>query len=199
MTPVFLAIEGPNAVGKTTIAERLADQLAELSNVGVHLTAEPSRTPLGQLLRRQEAFLNGRSLALALAADRAAHIETEIIPRLDDGLHVVTARYVPSSLVLQRVDGMDLEEIWTYNRYALPATVIYLEDHPNVLRERLARRASLSRLEKTGTPERELVLYREAKAFLADHDWTQHTVSCAGRSAAEVVRDIIAAVAAHAT
>jgi dTMP kinase len=130
MTSQFIAIEGPNAVGKTTIADLLADQLAAIGDIGVHLTSEPSRTPLGQLLRRQEGLLHGRALALALAADRAAHVETEIIPQFDDGRHVITARYVPSSLVLQRIDGLDLDEIWSYNRYVLPATVIYLEDDP---------------------------------------------------------------------
>jgi dTMP kinase len=98
VSSLFIAVEGPNGVGKTTVARLLADRLAEHGSAGVHLTGEPTRTPLGQLLRRQESFLHGKALALALAADRAAHIETEIIPRLDDGLHVVTDRYVASSL-----------------------------------------------------------------------------------------------------
>jgi dTMP kinase len=197
MTPQFIAVEGPNAVGKTTIAELLADQLAAISTIGVHLTSEPTRTPLGQLLRRQEAVLNSRALALALAADRAAHVETEIIPQLDDGRHVVTARYVPSSLVLQRIDGLDLDEIWTYNRYVLPATVIYLEDDPHTLRERLRQRTVLSRLELTGSPERELGLYREAKDFLTEQEWTQYTVDCAGKSPEHIVHEIIGALATH--
>ncbi|MEU7906378.1 dTMP kinase [Actinoplanes sp. NPDC049118] len=191
MTALFIAIEGPNAVGKTTIAELLADQLAAIGDFGVHLTSEPTRTPLGQLLRRQESLLHGRALALALAADRAAHVDTEIIPQLDDGRHVVTARYVPSSLVLQRIDGLDLDEIWSYNRYALPATVVYLEDDPATIRDRLARRPVLSRLEASGSPERELSLYREARDFLADQQWRQHTIDCAGRRPDQVVADIL--------
>lgn len=196
MNPLFIAIEGPNAVGKTTIAELLADQLAAVSPIGVHLTGEPTRTPLGQLLRRQEAVLHGRALALALAADRAAHVEDEIIPQLDDGRHVVTGRYVPSSLVLQRIDGLDLDEIWSYNRYVLQAIVIYLEDDPHTIRERLEARATLSRLERSGSPERELALYREARDFLADQDWVQHSIDCAAKSPHEVVHEILSALAA---
>jgi dTMP kinase len=194
MTAQFIAIEGPNAVGKTTIAELLADRLAAIGDIGVHLTGEPTRTPLGQVVRRQEGMLHGRALALALAADRYAHVETEIIPQLDDGRHVVTARYVPSSLVLQRIDGLDLEEIWSYNCYVLPATVIYLEDDPNTIQQRLDQRARLSRLEATGSPERELALYRQAKSFLDGQEWKQHIIDCAGRIPEQVVSDILGAL-----
>jgi len=199
MTSQFIAIEGPNAVGKTTIADLLADQLAAIGDIGVHLTSEPSRTPLGQLLRRQEGLLHGRALALALAADRSAHVETEIIPQLDDGRHVITARYVPSSLVLQRIDGLDLDEIWSYNRYVLPATVIYLEDDPRTIRERLNQRPALSRLEASGSPERELALYREAKDFLTSQEWRQHTIDCAGKTPDQVVGDILGALISPVT
>ncbi len=195
---LFIAVEGPNGVGKTTIAARLADRLAEIGAAGVHLTSEPTRTPLGQLLRRQEAVLHGRALALALAADRAAHVETEIIPRLDDGLHVVTDRYVQSSLVLQHIDGLDLNEIWSYNRYVLPAITIYLEDDPDVIRDRLAGRPALSRLEATGSPERELKLYRDAARYLRRHDWQQHTVNCHGLNPDEVVASILGLLATAA-
>ena len=194
MTAQFIAIEGPNAVGKTTIAELLADRLAAIGDIGVHLTGEPTRTPLGQVVRRQEGMLHGRALALALAADRYAHVETEIIPQLDDGRHVVTARYLPSSLVLQRIDGLDLDEIWSYNRYVLPATVIYLEDDAATIRGRLGQRATLSRLEASGSPERELGLYREAKAFLDEQEWKQHIIDCAGRTPDQVVGDILGAL-----
>ncbi len=34
MTAQFFAVEGPNAVGKTTIAELLADQLAAVGDIG---------------------------------------------------------------------------------------------------------------------------------------------------------------------
>lgn len=195
MSSLFIAVEGPNGVGKSTIAALLADRLAESGTAGVHLTGEPTRTPLGQLLRRSESVLHGRALALALAADRAAHIETEIIPRLDDGLHVITDRYVQSSLVLQRIDGLDLTEIWSYNRYVLPATTIYLEDRPDVIRARLTDRPALSRLEATGSPERELALYRDAAKYLHRHEWLQHTVDCHDRSPEQVVADILGLLA----
>jgi dTMP kinase len=191
VSSLFIAIEGPNGVGKSTIAELLADRLAETGPYGVHLTSEPTRTPLGQLLRRSEDVVHGRALALALAADRAAHVETEIIPRLDDGLHVVTDRYVQSSLVLQRIDGLDLSEIWSYNRYVLPAISVYLEDQPDVIAARLARRPARTRLETIGSPDKELRLYREAAKYLRRHDWRQHVVDCHDQTPEQVVAAIL--------
>jgi dTMP kinase len=192
MSAMFVVIEGPNGVGKTTNAALLATQLRERSDVPVHLTTEPSNTPLGRLLRSSEAVLTGRGLALAIAADRYAHLESEVIPLLDEGHHVVCDRYVQSSLVLQRVDGLALDEIWRYNAYVLPPTVtFYLEDEPEVIRGRLGSRNELSRLELTGAPGRELALYAKARDFLRRHDWEQVTIDCRGRTPERVVALIL--------
>jgi dTMP kinase len=189
---MFIAIEGPNGVGKTTVATLLATRLREHCDVPVHLTTEPSNTPLGRLLRSSEAVLTGRALALAIAADRYAHVETEVIPLLDEGHHVISDRYVQSSLVLQRVDGLGLQEIWRYNAYVLPPSVtFYLQDEPDVIRERLGSRAERSRLELTGSPGRELQLYREAMDFLRRHDWEQVIIDCRGKTPGKIVTDIL--------
>jgi len=192
MNGMFIAIEGPNGVGKTTIATLLATRLREQCDMPVHLTTEPSTTPLGRLLRSSEAVLTGRALALAIAADRYAHLDTEVVPLLDDGHHVISDRYVQSSLVLQRVDGLSIGEIWRYNAYVLPPTVtFYLQDEPEVIRERLTTRAELSRLELTGSPGRELILYDEAMDFLRRHDWEQVAVDCRGMTPEQVVAHIL--------
>jgi dTMP kinase len=188
----FVAIEGPNGVGKTTIARLLAEQLAASSASGAHLTTEPSDTPLGRLLRKAETTLTGRAFAMAVAADRYAHIETEIIPQLDAGHWVISDRYVQSSLVLQRIDGLRPDEIWIYNRFVLPpALSIYLTEDPEVIRQRLNGRAGLSRLELTGSPERELTLYDEAFTFLDRHDWQQAKIDCRGRSPQQIVNVLL--------
>ena len=141
MTGFFIAIEGPNAVGKTTIAGRLAAAL-RARGTAVHVTTEPSATALGRLVRSAESYLTGRALALAVAADRYAHIEAEITPALKAGKVVITDRYVQSSLVLQRLDGLGLAEIWSYNAHAaVPDLSVYLEDDPEVIAARLLQRA----------------------------------------------------------
>ncbi len=180
MTGFFVAIEGPNAVGKTTITSQLAGEL-RARGTAVHVTTEPSATPLGRLVRSAESYLTGRALALAVAADRYAHIEAEITPALQAGKVVITDRYVQSSLVLQRLDGLTLAEIWSYNAHvAVPGMSVYLEDDPEVIAVRLRQRLVLSRLEARGSPARELALYLEAFRFLARRGWPQARIDCQG-------------------
>jgi dTMP kinase len=199
MSGMFIAVEGPNGVGKTTTAALLAARLRERHERSVHLTTEPSNTPLGRLLRSSEAVLNGRALALAIAADRYAHLDAEVIPLLDDGHHVVCDRYVQSSLVLQRLDGLSLSEIWRYNAYVLPPTVsFYLEDTPEVIGERLASRPELSRLELTGSPGRELTFYKEAYNFLRHREWEQEKIDCHGQTPEQIVASILGRLAKYA-
>lgn len=180
MTGLFIAIEGPNAVGKTTTTGRIAAALRARGKV-VHVTTEPSATTLGRLVRSAESDLTGRALALAVAADRYAHLESEITPALGAGKVVVTDRYVQSSLVLQRLDGLGLAEIWSYNAYvAVPDLSVYLEDDPEVIAARLLQRPALSRLEAQGSPACERALYREAFRFLARRGWPQARIDCRG-------------------
>ena len=75
----------------------------------VHTTAEPSKGPIGVLIRQ---MLGGdrartaihRELALLFAADRLDHMAREIEPQLAAGVDVVSDRYVLSSLVYQSLD-----------------------------------------------------------------------------------------------
>jgi dTMP kinase len=87
-----------------------------------------------------------------------------------------------------------MEEIWSYNQYVLPPDLtVYLDEAPQTIRARLASRASLTRLERTGSPDQERALYREAAAFLGrpEHRWRQHTIDCRGCTPGQVVEAIL--------
>jgi len=191
MSGRFIVVEGPNGVGKTTICAHLTAELRR-ADARVYATAEPSQSPLGRLVRAAEATVTGRALGLAIAADRSHHVEEEIIPHLNAGFDVVCDRYVPSSLVLQRLDGLSVDEIWAYNEYMIPpALTVYLEDDADAITERLNARRSRSRLEIVGGPAEELHLYREAHEFLDQEGWNQAVIDCHDRTPPEVTLAVL--------
>ncbi len=104
----FLAFEGIDGSGKSTQAARVAKGL------GARLTFEPGDTVLGAALRElllHDFTSNPTSVAEALlmAADRAQHVETVIVPELQAGRHVVTDRFNGSTLAYQGFGrGLDL-------------------------------------------------------------------------------------------
>ncbi len=105
---LFIVIEGLDGAGTTTQSQRLAERLSAVGQ-RVHRTCEPSTGEIGKLARR---YLSGELasspdlMALIFAADRIDHVQQEILPQLRSGVHVISDRYVHSSLVYQ---GEDLD------------------------------------------------------------------------------------------
>ncbi len=160
--------------------------------IAVHVTAEPSATEFGELIRSCQGTIRGKALALAVAADRTLHVETEIVPRLASGAVVMTDRYVQSSLVLQRPDGLSADDIWSYNLHVLPPLVSFcLSDDPAVIRRRLRDRPHLDRLEEQHSPELQLALYREAMDFLRGKGWLQFCIDCHERTPEAIGSEIV--------
>lgn len=102
---LFISIDGPSGAGKSTIVQHLAQMLVAAGET-VHVTAEPSTGPIGALARELTETVTGHALACLYAADRYHHIETEIRPHIERGTTVITDRYIPSGLVIQRFDGV---------------------------------------------------------------------------------------------
>ena len=95
----FIAFEGGDASGKTTQAKRVSHKLNAV------FTREPGGTPVGESLRSilldpAEAVAL-RAEALLMAASRAQLVHDVIKPALSNGQHVVTDRFLSSSLAYQ--------------------------------------------------------------------------------------------------
>lgn len=108
MSPLFLVLEGIDGAGTTTQARAVADAL-RARRVPVHTTAEPSSGPVGSLLR---LMLTGRvtgaswqQMALLFAADRADHLDSEILPNLREGVTVISDRFDHSSVAYQALSA----------------------------------------------------------------------------------------------
>lgn len=166
---LFLTIDGPNGVGKSSLVEGLTAYLCQLG-VDVLTTIEPTNSALGLMVRQMENEYQGRVYACLVAADRYYHIESEVIPALRSGKVVLSSRFVASSLVLQRLDNVDIELIWAINSgICRPDINIILTASTSVLEQRLAQRSVFSRFEKSASCSVELEYYLEAAEFLTDH------------------------------
>lgn len=164
---LFVTIDGPSGVGKTMTITHLA-QLLKVDNTTVHVTAEPSRGPIGRLARDLTDTVTGPALACLYAADRYHHLQTEIRPHLDVGHVVLCDRYVPSALVMQRLDGLELSFLWNLNSLAdTPNLSIILTADPDIIAARLAARGTHNRLQRQrDSTTSEVRFFQEANKHL---------------------------------
>jgi dTMP kinase len=138
----FLCIDGIDGCGSTTQTAKLGAKLIE-KGIKVHLTQEPSRFPVGSLLR--DYLLNERAPiatdALLFAADRVEHYYHEILPKLQEGYVVVSDRYVEASIAYQTAQGyleqkienspfkqMDMDWIKRINMFAPQPDLTFIID-----------------------------------------------------------------------
>lgn len=147
----YIALEGPEGSGKSTVAARLAALL------GAMLTRETGGTPIGQRIRDilhdvSVDNLADRAEALLTAADRAQHLNQMVRRALIDGRHVVSDRSVYSTLAYQGYGrGLDVAELRAINEWALdgwwPDLVVLIDVPPEVAAERIRDR-DLDRFER---------------------------------------------------
>jgi dTMP kinase len=164
---LFVTIDGPGGVGKTTVTALVAESL-RTDGETVFQTREPSEGPIGQLARNGTEDHRGMSMACLIAADRYAHLEHEVRPAIARGETVVCDRYVGSSLVLQVLDGVGRDVVWELNRHAdMPDLAVILNARHDVIEKRLTSRGAHSRYERQeGSSERECAAFRETARFL---------------------------------
>jgi dTMP kinase len=171
MTGRFIVLEGLDGAGTTTQGRRLVERL-NASGRPAELHAEPTAGPLGRIIRqvlRGELSVGGpereRIVALLFAADRLDHVGGHVAPALQAGRHVISDRYLPSSLAYQSV-FCDPSWVATLNRHArTPDLTIFLDVPPDVGLARVTAR--------TGTRERYEVLDTLARVHEGYQRWLQ--------------------------
>lgn len=152
----FISIDGPNGVGKSTLLAGVKSKLEELG-YEVYFTKEPSETQLGNYTRMYAENHGGLELACLVAANRYEHLSIEIIPNLENGKIVVSDRYLLSSLILQRMDGVSEEFILSVNHdVILPDLQIIISADEDIIQKRLSERSILTRFEEGNQTLKEL-------------------------------------------
>lgn len=176
---LLISVDGPGGVGKSTVVELLAHEIHNHS-IPVCVTTNPSRTDLGGHIRHGTHTYRGMALACLVAGDRHHQLATEILPALHAGTVVICDRYVPSSLVLQGMDGIDFTTVWALNAGVyVPDVAVILNADPSVIASRLHQRGTHSRFElQPGSSHDESHLYDGASAELQSHGWPVVAVDC---------------------
>jgi dTMP kinase len=120
---MFIAFEGIEGSGKSTILDRLCIDLRERSLPFLR-TREPGGSDIGKTLRAllldaRQTIVPQAELFLYLA-DRAQHVQQVIRPALLQGLLVISDRYADSTIVYQGYGrGLDVEELFRLNEIAV--------------------------------------------------------------------------------
>ena len=135
-----------------------------------------------------------------MTADFYYHLDTEIRPALAEGKLVVCDRYVATSLVLQRLDGVDVPYIWALNQYAeRPDLTVILTGDPARARARAGRRGTYSRFHRGGVAagKAEARLYQEAAQELREGGYPVVCHDVRRRSAEQVVAALVPVILDH--
>jgi len=138
----FIVFEGPDGAGTSTQAELLFKYLKEKGQK-VHLTKEPTHSLIGGLIESQIAGdwkSSPECLQLLFTADRAYHLEKEIIPLLKRKITVICVRYFLSTLAYGNLEIKDEKWLKEINKkFILPDLTFLLKVSPKICLERISK------------------------------------------------------------
>lgn len=141
----FIAFEGIDGSGKSTQIKMLAEKLKDMG-VNYYVTREPTDSPIGSLIHQ---IMTGRIktdnkvIAALFAADRLDHLLNDtdgIVPKIEEGIAVITDRYYFSSYAYHSVD-MPMDWVINANEQSSnilrPTATVFIDLNPDTAIERI--------------------------------------------------------------
>ncbi|MGH3751872.1 MAG: dTMP kinase [Pseudonocardiaceae bacterium] len=189
---LLVTLDGPSGVGKTTVSGLIENRLA-WAGVPVVLTTTPSSSSLGELARHGSYEFFGPALTCLVAADRYHHDRTTIRGAVEGGSVVICDRYVPSSLVLDFLDGVERDHIWSiYRCITVPDISFILVGDPVLCATRARNRGRYSRFHADSDEANrvKLATYQDAVLFLRGVGYPVHEHDI-GSATADQVADTL--------
>ena len=136
---LFVTFEGVEGSGKTTLINRLYDEMTQLG-YPVLKTREPGGNKISEQIRGiildvENKEMDYRTEALLYAASRRQHLVEVIRPALAAGKTVLCDRFLDSSLAYQgHARGLGIDKVYEINLYAtegiLPDVTVYIDVDP---------------------------------------------------------------------
>lgn len=142
---MFITIEGIDGCGKSTQANRLSEWLEERTHRKTIRTHEPYSF--------REFILTSKGISpmselLLFLADRAEHVNTVILPALNDGHNVICERYNDSTLAYQcgghGLNPEHVKSIIDSCKFPEPDIKVMLEVNPELAYSRVLQRHNLN-------------------------------------------------------
>lgn len=159
MKGLFIALEGPDGSGKSTITNLIRSYLED-KEIDFIITREPGGTSIGESIRNMILDNNNTDMkpeteALLYAASRAQHVHEKIRPALEEGRLVLCDRFVLSSLAYQGVGrNLGIEKVKNINDFAIDGTypdlILFFYVDPETALSRKTQGLSADRLELEG-------------------------------------------------
>ena len=203
---LFVTFEGGEGAGKTTLIRHLHNHLTKEGILALQ-TFEPGATPFGELI--SDLVLHGKvdfgkkSELFLFLADRAEHVEKEILPHLEKNYTVLCDRYNDSTLAYQgAARSLDRSILKTLCQFASsnlnPDLTFFLDLDPKVGLERSRTSRKIKRL--SGRIENEKIEFhtkvREAFLQLAKEETNRFCILDASMSFEEVFKSALATIEA---
>jgi dTMP kinase len=138
----FIVFDSLDGAGNSTQVKLLADYLNKIGE-RTHITKEPTSYLIGGLIKSQLAHdwkSSPECLQLLFCADRAYHLEKEVIPLLKRGINIISDRYFFSTMAYGNLGINDLSWLIEINKkFILPDLTFFLKVSPEVCIERIKK------------------------------------------------------------
>lgn len=138
----FIVFDSLDGAGNSSQVKLLADYLNKIGKK-THITKEPTSGLIGGLIKSQLTHDWKSSqvcLQLLFSADRAYHLEKEIMPLLERGINVISDRYFFSTMAYGNLEVKDLDWLIEINKkFILPDLTFFLKVSPRTCIERIKR------------------------------------------------------------
>ena len=147
----FIVFEGTDGSGTSTQIDLFATFLRKHLNKDVEVFGQPSKGPIGKLIR---SFLSENkppelAMAMLFAADRAVQRE-QFRALLDNDTYVLCDRDIVSSLVYQGIAVNEVVVEFLNSSFFLPDITFFLDVSPAVAIERINSRKSHKEVYENG-------------------------------------------------
>ena len=150
----FITLEGIEGSGKSTSLKTIKNFLKDL-NIEFILTKEPGGGPLGKELRKmlldKKSEISSEVELLLMMADRKNHIDQLVLPNLQEGIWVISDRYLDSTYAYQgggrQLSISKIDDLTELLNLPKPDLTFLFDLTPETALERAAKRSELDRFE----------------------------------------------------